>query len=804
MARSTRSRGESPGSHGDGPRPVETDRGGATATAPAARRLGRGILAGAILLVLAWLAIGSVGGQSIGKLSSLQKNDNASFLPADAESTRVSEAQAAFAQDKTLPMIVIAERDRALSPSELAGAQSFAASLPGRALALDHPATIADYLTSPRVAAVPSKDGKAFLVVLPLNTEKASKADGKTTPLAQIATTLKAAVADDLRPQGYTAYVTGPGGFISDLVTAFGGIDGILLLVALGVVLVILLVVYRSPVLPFAVLLTAVFGLSAAGFVVYRVAESGHITVSGQSQGILSILVVGASTDYALLLVARYKEELHDSESTWEALKIAWRATLEPIVASAATVILGLLALTLAELKGTSGLGPVAALGILGALLSALTFLPAVLLLGRRWIFWPSIPRVDHVHRADAINRRKGWGFVARVVGRRPRETWVFTTLVLLAAASQFTTLKADGIAQSDIFLTKVDAVTGQEVLARHFDAGSGSPMLVLAPQDAGQRVVERLGNEAGVTSASVVPAVAAPPAGAPGAPTGAPNGTPAPPPAPTGAPTGAPGAPNGTPAPPPAPKVVDGRVLVQATLTDAADSPAAADTVRRVRADLKAISPDVLVGGQTAQTLDVRTSADRDIKVVIPAITAIVFVVLVLLLRSVVAPLLIVAANVLSFGATMGISAVLFNHVFRFPGGDPTTVLYGFVFLVALGVDYSIFLMTRAREEVGRLGPRKGVLTALAVTGGVITSAGVVLASTFGALAILPLLFLAQIAFIVAFGVLLDTFVVRSLLVPAVAVDLGRWTWWPGATSHVREPSHADSDRGLDVSERP
>jgi len=685
--------------------------------------IGRGILAGAILLVIAWLAIGGIGGQSIGKLSSLQKNDNASFLPADAESTRVAEAQAGFAQDKTLPMIIVAERDQALSPADLAAAQTFAAGLPGRALALDNGATIAEYLTSPRVAAVPSKDGRAFLVVLPLNGEKVSEAVGKTTPLAQISATLKTAVEDDLRAEGYTAYVTGPGGFIADLVKAFGGIDGILLIVALGVVLVILLVVYR--------------------------------TVSGQSQGILSILVVGAATDYALLLVARYKEELHDQESTWAALKVAWRATVEPIAASAATVILGLLALTLAELKGTAGLGPVAALGILGALLSALTFLPAVLLLGRRWIFWPAIPRVDHVHRADAINSRRGWGYIARMVGRRPRLTWVVTTVVLLAAASQLPTLKSDGIAQSDIFLTRVDAVAGQEVLAKHFEAGSGSPMVILAPQQSADRVVARLGEESGVTSAAVVTAGPPPGAGAP--PTSAAQ-----------------------------PRVVDGNVLIQATLVDAADSPAAADTVRRVRADLRQISPQVLVGGQTAQTVDVRASADRDIKVVIPAIIGVVFVVLVVLLRALVAPLLLVLVNVLSFAATMGVSAVLFNHVFKFPGGDPTTELYGFVFLVALGIDYSIFLMTRAKEEVGRQGPRKGVLTALAVTGGVITSAGVVLASTFGALAILPLLFLAQIAFIVAFGVLLDTLVVRSLLVPALAVDLGRWTWWPGAASRA------------------
>ena len=713
-----------------------------TGIAPRATRprIGRRVVLGAVVVLLAWLAIGGVGGQSIGQLSSLQKNDNASFLPPDAESTKVDEAAKAFSDQGTLPLIIVAERGGALTPADLAAAQVFAGKLPALPLDLGGTAaTVGDYLVAPQVAAVPSRDGKAFLVVLPLSTTRTAQKVGDVTPLTVITTAVKAAVEADLQKAGYTAYVTGPAGFIGDLVSAFAGIDGILLLVALGVVLVILLVVYRSPVLPFAVLLTAGFGLSAAGFVIYKLADAGHITVTGQSQGILSILVVGAATDYSLLLVARYKEELHNQESTWVALRTAWRATVEPISASAATVVLGLLSLTLADLKGTSGLGPVGALGILGALLSALTLLPALLVLGRRWIFWPAIPHVDHAHRSDSLDAGRGWGRVARSVGRRPRATWVITALVLLAAASFLPTLKADGISQSDTFLTKVDAVKGQEVLARHFDAGSGSPVLVIAPQAAANAVLTALRTEQGVSN---------PYAGA------------------------APGAPA---------KVVGGRVLVQATLADAADSPAAVDTVRRVRADLAKVGPDVLVGGETAQTLDVRTAAARDLRVVIPTIIAVVFVVLMLLLRSLVAPVLLVLANILSFGATMGISALVFNHVFHFPGGDPTTVLYGFVFLVALGVDYSIFLMTRAREETATSGPARGVLTALAVTGGVITSAGIVLAATFGALAVLPLLFLAEIAFIVAFGVLLDTLVVRSLLVPALAVDLGRWTWWPG-----------------------
>lgn len=698
-------------------------------------RTGARVTVWAVVLILAWLAVGGVGGQFIGKLSSLQKNDNASFLPASAESTRVAADIAKFSDTTSLPLIVVVEAPGTLSTTERGAVQKFAASLPGLPVGGQ---TLGDYLATPQAIPVPSKDGKAELVVLALANDKIATPAGGTSPVTAIADAVHAAIDSQLTPAGLTAHVTGPAGYVADLVTAFGGIDGVLLVVALVVVLVILLVVYRSPVLPIVVLLTAMFGLAAAGFVVYQVADHGWITVSGQSQGILSILVVGASTDYALLLVSRYKEELHDRESTWEALRVAWRASVEPIAASGFTVMLGLLALTLAELNSTSGLGPVGALGIIGALLAALTFLPAALVLGRRWIFWPAIPRVDHRHSSERPASRFGWGRVAAVVGRRPRTTWVATVVALLVAAAFLPTLRANGISQSDTFLTTVDSVTGQKVLAAHFDAGSGSPVQIIAPAGVADQVVQRLRSESGVSNPFV-------------------------------------GLNPGQPA-----KQVDGQVLVQATLTSQADSSAALDTVKRLRTDLKQVSPDILVGGQTAQALDTRDAADRDLRVVAPAIIAVVFVILAALLRSLVAALLLVVVNILSFGATMGVSAVVFNHLFHFAGGDPTTVLYGFVFLVALGVDYSIFLMTRAREESKERGTREGMLTALRVTGGVITSAGVVLAATFGALTVVPLLFLAQIAFIVAFGVLLDTLVVRSLLVPALTVELGRRTWWP------------------------
>ncbi len=696
--------------------------------------------------LLVWLAVSGIGGPLVGRLSEVQKNDNASFLPAKAESTEVMNEVAKFSDTESLPFIIVMEGNGKVSTDQQAAAQRFVAALPGLTLDLPGEPTLSDYLTETPKVAIPSQDGSALLLVVPMNAVTSAETIGDTAPLFAAADALRAAAKTELAPSGLTPYLTGPGGVTADFVTAFAGIDGILLVVALCVVFLILLIVYRSPILPIAVLLTAVFGLAAAALVVFPLAKNDVIGLSGQSQGILSILVVGAATDYALLLVSRYKEELHDEESTWVAMKKAWRGAVEPIVASAATVILGLLCLLLSDLGNTSGLGPVGALGIAGALISALTFLPAVLLLIGRAAFWPAIPRLDHVHAQDKIGTRGLWGRVAALVGSHPRRTWVLTLTGLLALAAFLPTLKADGVSQSDIFLDKVESVTGQDVLAKHFPAGSGSPIQVLTPEGKVEAVLTALGQEDGVND---------PYAGA------------------------APGA---------RPKVVDGQALVQATLTEAADSPAATDVVKRLRTDLDSVGDDVLVGGQTAMSLDVLEASNRDLRTVIPAILVVIFVVLALLLRSLVAPLVLVVANVVSFAATMGVAAIVFNHVFDFPGSDPSTPLYGFVFLVALGIDYSIFLMTRVREEAAEQGTRRGVLVGLAVTGGVITSAGVVLASTFSALAVLPILFLVQIAFIVAFGVLLDTLVVRSLLVPALSHDIGRRIWAPSALARGKD----------------
>ena len=705
---------------------------------PVGKRVRRALLI--VLGILVWLAVSSVGGPLVGRLSEVQTNDNASFLPKSAESTEVNALARKFTSQESVPYFVVLQRDGGLTAQD----RAFVASLTRKAAGLQlQPGTtypLSRYLTPAPVVAVPSQDGEAVLAVVNLRSKAVTDVlpDGQTV-LYDAAVALRSA-AQDGAPPGLTSHVTGPGGIFADFVIAFSGIDGKLLGVALLAVFVILLLVYRSPVLPFAVLLTSLFGLSAAALAVFPLAKAGVITVNGQAQGILFILVVGAATDYSLLLVARYREELHDHPSKYVAMRRAWRAAIEPIAASAATVVLGLLCLLLSQLGSTKGLGPVGAIGIVGAFLSAVTFLPLLLLAGR-WMFWPRIPHVDHVHKEDSVGRAGLWGRVAGLVGRHPRRVWVTTAVARAALAAFVPTFPASGVSQTDTFRTKVDSVVGQRVLAQHFPAGSGSPVVVIAPQDKASDVLRVAKGVEGVSRATVTPV---------------------------------------DPRQPSTPKVVDGLVQVEAVLAPAADSPQGEAVVKRLRSAMDQVGPDVLVGGTTAINLDVREASIRDLRVIIPVILLVIFVVLALLLRSLVAPMLLIAANVLSFAATIGASALVFNHVLHLPGGDPAIPLYGFVFLVALGIDYSIFLMTRVREESGKRGTRPGILVGLAVTGGVITSAGVVLAATFGALATLPLLFLLQIAFIVAFGVLLDTLVVRSLLVPALAYDIGRPIWKP------------------------
>ena len=706
------------------------------------------------VLVVAWLAIAGIGGPTFGRLSEVSSNDQASFLPAGAEATAAQEWQAKFRDSKEIPAVIVIESDAAFTPAQLGET----AALKGKLAALQAGSTV--------IGPIPSKDAKAVQFVVPI----ASAGEVKTV-IKELRDEVRASA-----PEGMRTFVTGPAGLTADLVSAFAGIDGILLLVALGAVFLILLVVYRSLLLPIAVLFTSVFALCAAILLVFGMAKLGWIQLNGQSQGILSILVIGAATDYALLYVARFREALTHTTNRTAAALTAWKAAWEPILASGATVIIALLCLLFSDLNSNKALGPVAAAGILCSLFAALTLLPAMMALLGRAAFWPFRPKLlpeteREPELVTGLEGQKGlWGATGSLVSRRPRTVWIASVLLLLVAAAGVLQLKANGVPQTDVILAASNAVDGQDALARHFDAGSGSPAVIVADEAKAQEVLAKTKASAGVGDAYLLAEGSVPiVAGVPGAPA--------------------------------VPAVRDGKVLINATLNYAADSNEAENVVLDLRRDLKQTDGAALVGGVTATALDTNTTAQRDLVTIIPVVLAVILVILMLLLRSVLAPVLLVASVVLSYGAAMGVSAVVFNHVLGFPGADATVPIFGFVFLVALGVDYNIFLMSRVREESIKHGTRPGILRGLGVTGGVITSAGVVLAATFAALGVIPIMFLVQLAFIVAFGVLLDTILVRSLLVPALAYDIGPRIWWP---SKLGRPATDAAARNLPAAPEP
>ena len=694
-----------------------------------------------VALILVWLVGASLGGPLFGKVDEVSSNEQTTYLPESADATQVQQLLGEFNDSDSIPAIAVFTSDEELTASELDAISEAVADAP-----------TVEGVGEDVSPALPSDDGRAAQAFIPIDSD------------AELADTT-AALGEELRaavPDGITVYITGPAGFSADLVAGFAGIDGLLLGVALLAVLVILVLVYRSFLLPLVVLSTSLFALCVALLVVWWLVKFEVLLLSGQTQGILFILVIGAATDYALLFVARFREELRIAQDKGTAVLAAWKGSVEPIAASGGTVIAGLLCLLLSDLKSNSTLGPVAAIGIVFAMLSALTLLPSLLLLFGRAVFWPRRPRFEpEVVAAEHGMRTTGlWARLAGLIKRRPRLIWIVTTLVLLAGAAGITQLDANGVPQSDLVLGASEARDGQVALGEHFPGGSGSPAYVVVDEEKLQDATDVLLANDGIDAVSVTTADS--PSGA--APVTADGITPVGPP--------------GTPAP--EPTTVDGDVLLQATLTDAADSEAAASTVRELRADLDGL--DALVGGVTATAIDTDDASIHDRTLIIPVILLVIMLILMLLLRSILAPVLLILTTVLSFGTAMGVSALVFNGIFAFPGADPAVPLFGFVFLVALGIDYNIFLMTRVREESKAHGTREGILRGLSITGGVITSAGLVLAATFAALSVIPILFLVQLAFIVAFGVLLDTFVVRSLLVPALTYDIGKAIWWPSS----------------------
>lgn len=713
---------------------------------------GRGLLWGAIVVILLWFGISGATGPLFGKLSSVQQNDNAGFLPTSAESTKASELATKFTSQDTslLPALVIFTGDS--GPAGLAAVGEFGAALAATPVeGSDY--TIEHYLAAgSQLIPIPSQDGQAILMSVPLDNDALAETLSDEKPALP-------AVVDAIRTQaaavpGFESHVTGIGGILADLFDSFGSIDTSLLGTTLLVVGLILIVVYRSPVLWIIPLFSSLIALTVAGGVVYLLAKEGLIDLDGQSQGILSVLVIGAATDYALLLIARYREELHHYEKRTDAMVVAWKGVVEPIVASGLTVIAGLLVLTLSDLKSVRSLGPVSAIGVLSAQLVMLTLLPAILVLAGRWIFWPKRPQHD-----DVDEKLSGfWSKVAGLVARKPRATWIVTGLFLVISMMFATQLKTGGLAQTDAFTGNPDSVVGLEKLSEHFPAGSGDPTIVIVAAENTEEMIAALQSAPGVVEVkqSTTPFV-------PGGPT-------------------------------PTPVVVDGLTQIEVTLDKPADSLESQANIPGIREAVHAVDADAVVGGTTAVNYDIQQTNLRDRNLIIPTALLVIGIILALLLRSLLAPVLLIVTTVLSFGATLGISHLVFTHLFKFAGTDGGFPLFAFVFLVALGIDYNIFLMTRVREESKKLGTRPGILKGLTVTGGVITSAGIVLAATFAVLGTLPLVFLAELGFAVAFGVLLDTIVVRSLLVPALSYDIGAKIWWPSKLGKSEGPLEVEA----------
>ena len=700
----------------------------------------------ALLVVIGWFVISGIFGPLFGKLTSVQENNNSSFLPKGAEATQASEVIQTFSGKDSFNFPTLILFEGKVTPTNLAAINEHMAGV--GALTLDGTsAKISDYLAPGQaITAFPSQDGKAILANVPLDGNAIAQVLPNDKPVLPA---VVEALREDVKPlaeaNGVSHYVTGPGGLLGDLFGAFETLDSTLLLTTLGVVAIILIVVYRSPILWIIPLLSALFALSTAGGIVYLLAKRNIIDVDGQSQGILSVLVIGAATDYALLLIARYREELHHHESRFDAMRTAYKGVWEPILASGSTVSISLLVLLFSQLTNTAGLGPIGAIGIVCSMITILTLLPALLLVFGRWIFWPRVPHND----GDDHVMTGVWSKVANAIGRNPRRAWVISGTALLLCAFAATTLKADGLGTVNTFTGNPESVVGQRLLVKHFPGGEGDPTQVVVSADKIEAVSAALKDAPGVTD--IAPQL---------------EGMPVP----------------GQPLPPV--KIVNNKAILNVTLDKAPDSVEAGNDIPGIRALAKKADSTALVGGTSAVYFDVRTANDRDNKTIIPIILIAITIILGLLLRSIFSAVVLLGTVVLSYFATLGVCALVFNHVFGFAGGDTSFPLFAFIFLVALGIDYNIFLMTRVREESGKIGTRAGVIKGVTVTGAVITSAGIVLAATFAVLGLLPLVPLAELGFAVAFGVLLDTIIVRSILVPALVHEIGPKIWWPSKLS--------------------
>jgi putative drug exporter of the RND superfamily len=657
------------------------------------------------LILAIWIAIVAVASPFGAQLSDVETNDSTAFLPSSAESLEVERLLAEFENGDTIPAVVVYER-----PGGLTDVDFDAIEADRQALADAFPETVVG-----EVVESPSSAAALFSM------EAADDFDLLEEQIPRVRDIVQGA-------DGLDVYVTGQAGFAYDAIQVFSGINVTLLIASAVVVTVLLLIIYRSPFVWIVPLLVVGFANQTAMATIYGMVTQLGITANGQNTGILAILIFGVGTDYALLIIARYREELRNFKDDHIAMANALRRAGPAILASGGTTILGLLCLLLADLNSTRGLGPIGAAGIASAFVAMLTLLPAILVIVGRRIFWPFIPRYGEV-----VEERPGiWDRLGRVICDRPRPIWIGANIALIVMVAGMLTLGND-LTQKESFRGEPESLAGQQVLATHFAAGTSAPTIVVARAGAAGEVEEIIRSTEGVNQVF---------------------------------PTGQSG----------------DLVAFGAVLDAEPESDAAFRTIERIR-DRLGGSPEAnaLVGGPDATALDTANANSRDRFVVTPTVLLVVLAVLIVLLRGLVAPLLMVGTTIVSFHAALGFVAVLFTWVLGYSGISDYVILLAFVFLITLGVDYNIFLMTRIREETSRHDTTKATQRGLTATGGVITSAGVVLGATFLVLGVLPLIELLQLGIIVAFGVLLETTIVRSVVLPALVMDLGERTWWPG-----------------------
>jgi len=677
-------------------------------------------------LVLVGILVATVGLSSLGaKLNDVKNNEASSWLPGSAEATKVTDELSKDVNPNDIPTLVVYQRKSGLTQADFAAMDAQGAKIaalkgvtskgvltPNKAKALAASGANVPQLTS--------DDGQVAYTYFVFNFGK----DG-WNKIPKPADKIR----DFTKIDGVKVYLGGYGGQASDFASSFEGSHTNLILATFGVVILILLLTYRSPILWLLPIIGAAVSYQMAGGVVYLLAKYADLTVNDQSQYILGILVIGAGTDYALLLVARYREELRTHENRHEAMGYALHRAAPAVIASAATVVIGLMCLSFADLNSTAGLGPVLAVGVAVTLFVMITLLPALLVIFGRWIFWPKRPGFG----SDEPTSHGLWARTGERIAKAPRKVWVITAALLAISCLGLFKLDATGLTTEQSFTQTFDSVLAQKALFAHDLADNSNTLQVVANDDKIKDVEAAVVRVDGVGKPTDIKSLG------------------------------------------------DGRSWFEASIDQDVSSPQAFDMVKKARSVAHAVpGSDALVGGGAALYLDTKIASDRDNKVIIPLVLLVVFVILMLLLRAVAIPLLLVATVILSFGAALGLSSLIFHYVYDFAGADPTFPLFAFVFLVALGIDYNIFLMTRVREETSDYGTRKGSLIALSSTGGVITSAGLVLAATFMVLGTLPFVFLAELGTAVALGVLLDTLIVRSVLVTALNLDLGGGIWWP------------------------